>query len=1156
MNTLFVILINIFLSTAAFGVNSNGSAMVEGNTFDEKGQITIAGHFGQTPGQTSDTSLANYWFGKAEAFAETRNYDSANVYFNNASEIYKKAENWERFVQCLNSIGINTRRTGDFETAKPYLEKALETGLKELGKVNLEVAKSYYNLGVVYSRQSNYEKAIEYLEESLSIRVDLLGENHPDVASIYNTMGSVYYADGNYNKTLEYLFQSLSIQLETIDDDSPKIISSYNNIGLTYLEKGDFKKATEYFNKSLDIIIQTSGEDDPKNAGIYSNIGNAYYAKGDFDKALEYYYKSLSIKLKSIGEENAAVANAYNNIGLAYIKKRDFDKAFEYLNKALSIKLKTDGDSNPSVASYYSNIGLAYIEKGDYNKALEYYNKSLSIRLKLFGGDHPDVSTNYHNIGNAYYFQGAYDKALDQLNIALSIRLELLDEKHINVATSYNSIGLCYLEKDEYDKALEYFNKSLTVARELFGDQHLRIVKDYNSIGLVYIEKGDYDVAFGYFNKSLEILSQLDGANAKELAYTYNQIGIASAKNEDYNQALSYFQKALQSNVKGFASSKIYDNPPLEGMISEKELESSLYQKAKTLAALYENKTRNLDDLRSSVFTYQHTFLLIDKMRNGYKAEGSKLILAENTALYAEEAINTALQLYEANGDSQFQDMAFTFAEKNKAGVLYESVSESNARQFSGIPNKLLQKEKQLRIDLAFYETQIQKNELDSLTSEDFEARLFKLKQDYGQMINLLDEAYPAYYKMKYDYSVANIEEIQNKLQENNEGFIEYFLGEGYLFTIAINKDKTAVVRQTIDSKFYSEIEMYLNLVQSYNVVQLKHRSQFFNHSRGLYNMLIRPVEQIINNCNKLVIIPDNILNGLPFETLISSTENPADFDAAEYLLKRFAISYHFSATLYQNTKGPASDELAYKKQWSGYAPVFSDGSNYSLISTSELKSVDPDYKNVQYRAVSDDGKHFNPLPYSEHEVKSIDKIFAGQMLKSDTYLNEQASEKNFKTLCGDYKYLHLATHSIVNHDTPKLSGIIFSPPENIGEDKYPISITGNADDGILYAGEIYNLMIDANLVVLSSCESGIGSLAKGEGMMALTRALLYAGAQNQIASLWKVEDKSSAALMISFYDLLLSGKPIPEALRGAKLKMIEQNVPPVFWGAYVLTGE
>jgi CHAT domain-containing protein len=113
-----------------------------------------------------------------------------------------------------------------------------------------------------------------------------------------------------------------------------------------------------------------------------------------------------------------------------------------------------------------------------------------------------------------------------------------------------------------------------------------------------------------------------------------------------------------------------------------------------------------------------------------------------------------------------------------------------------------------------------------------------------------------------------------------------------------------------------------------------------------------------------------------------------------------------------------------------------------------------------------------------------------------------------------------------------------------------------NTSDGILYAGEIYNLDIDAKLVVLSSCESGIGMLAEGEGMMALTRALLYAGAQNQIASLWKVEDKSSAELMILFYDELLSGKSIPEALRGAKLKIIEQNVPPVFWGAYVLTGE
>ena len=142
---------------------------------------------------------------------------------------------------------------------------------------------------------------------------------------------------------------------------------------------------------------------------------------------------------------------------------------------------------------------------------------------------------------------------------------------------------------------------------------------------------------------------------------------------------------------------------------------------------------------------------------------------------------------------------------------------------------------------------------------------------------------------------------------------------------------------------------------------------------------------------------------------------------------------------------------------------------------------------------------------------------------------------------------MHLATHSFVNEDRPQLSGIAFSQP---------IDSTAS-DDGILYPDEIYNLDINADLVVLSSCESGVGKAVKGEGLLALTRGFLYAGTSNIIASLWKVSDRQTSKLMLQFYEQYLSGKRYSSALRDSKLAMIKDpfSAYPMFWAGFVLVG-
>jgi len=230
-----------------------------------------------------------------------------------------------------------------------------------------------------------------------------------------------------------------------------------------------------------------------------------------------------------------------------------------------------------------------------------------------------------------------------------------------------------------------------------------------------------------------------------------------------------------------------------------------------------------------------------------------------------------------------------------------------------------------------------------------------------------------------------------------------------------------------------------------------------------------------------------------------------------------------------------------------GFAPVFSKEKNNGLIISSNIKAIDTTENNLAYRSISTDLKRFNPLPYSKDEVTSIVHLFEKHKKEAKAYIYSEANETNFKNNTSNYSIIHVSSHGFANDKEPDLSGIVFSQPTD----------TSEKEDGILYTGETYNLNLKADLVVLSSCESGLGKLIKGEGLQALSRGFLYAGAPNVIFSLWRTLDKPTKDLMVQFYSNVLDGKTYAESLRQAKLNLIKNpgTAFPHFWGGFVLIG-
>ncbi|MDF1550151.1 MAG: CHAT domain-containing protein, partial [Bacteroidales bacterium] len=395
--------------------------------------------------------------------------------------------------------------------------------------------------------------------------------------------------------------------------------------------------------------------------------------------------------------------------------------------------------------------------------------------------------------------------------------------------------------------------------------------------------------------------------------------------------------------------------------------------------------------------------------------------------------------------------------------------------------------------------------------------------------------------------------QIQQQLKAD-EAMLEYFMTDSFIYCFTVQKGGADLIRSKIEPDFKDKIIDYIACIK-------KHRfNEFQDKSIYLYNNLIKPVRKSILNKTKLIIIPDGQLLYLPFGSFISKKQNTAnniDFSKLDYLIKDYEIVTQYSANLWlESIQYTQKDNLG--NGFLGLAPFSDSTSLFLKIDSTNLSFLDRSLPEDVINSLVNNHE-YKPLPYSGKEVNEIAQLFESQGINTKNLFGTNATEQKLKNNSKHNKYLHIATHGIINNIHPELSGLAFVkdnseiPNKKVLEDW---QIEQNAD-GILYAKEIYDLDLNAELVVLSACESGIGKLEKGEGIMSLTRGFLYNKVPNIVFSLWKINDKDACTLMIKFYENILKGKSYSLALRNAKLDMIndKETAFPSNWAAFSLIG-
>jgi len=727
--------------------------------------------------------------------------------------------------------------------------------------------------------------------------------------------------------------------------------------------------------------------------------------------------------------------------------------------------------------------------------------------------------------------------------------LKFAEENLKLFTTILHTIGNVFIDIDMYDVALKYYQDAVNLDKVVFGENSYLIANTHNNIGYVHYLMGNYNASLSYYKKAVQIHGIVSGKKNSELARAYNNIGWLNYSQGNNKEALKYFQLGLISNLPDFNDKKSSSNPKIKNYISSLVLEVSLLGKARVL--------KNQNNHSVSLTNYQLLDTLIGQMLRHPAKKSDKFSLAGTIAEIYQEAISLCLEIKQNPfPDILREDMlekAFYFSERNKAGVLLEALAGQESLKFSGIPDSLLQKEHNLKVNLSFNEKKLAES-TDTISKIKYQNQLFEHNRQYEKLIAKFEKEYPDYYNLKYATQNPTIFEIQNILDDKT-AIRSYFQGDSIIYIFTLTKN-------TLDVQ---EVPTLANLNDSitwfrYGLTKTSPRMQEYYRRIGflLYQQLFPESAPLDRQIKNLIIIPDRELAIIPFESLLTSyyTGDINAYKDYPYLISKYNISYSYSTNLFYRTFSKeitSTIEITKLNDWLAFAPVFDKISDQTLVmSTRELQKQLNWLKtdSLMINRSMFDRSYITSLPETKTEAEAILNLYDDNNLKAKVLLYNNANEQTIKSSeLEKYKVLHFATHGFVNSERPELSGLLLAQDTTGGE------------DGVLYSGEIYNLKLNADLVVLSACETGLGKIQKGEGIIGLTRALLYAGAKNIIVSLWQVADESTSDLMVDFYrnSLTSEGQLLySEALRNAKLKMISEGkyAHPLFWSPFILIGE
>jgi len=894
--------------------------------------------------------------------------------------------------------------------------------------------------------------------------------------------------------------------------------------GRNFFRQGNFSQAV--VNLQVSKLVSGRIDDKLRLAQAATALGNVYRLQGKDASALVQLREALTLH-QAAGNKPGEFFSLLS-IVIIDISGNNYHEA--RLQRLQSLAEESKNDEWRALSM--SQVGSMQFLQGDYARALESHQQSLKLYESL--GAKEGVAFALHSLGILMRVHGNYEQALVYFQRSLELTESL---KRPDLASrNLSSIGAVYGLMGNQVQALDYHQASLK-AGEISGSKFWTIFS-LNGIGEIYAASGQLPEALMHFEKALKLSEEL---NYKDrIAYVSLSIGNIKYLEGDFSQAIEFAERAIAIAKQTSSRDALWKALTLAG-----KAYNALNQKEKAREVLAE-ATDTTELLRSNVGGQE--------LRSSYFAT-----VQQPYEIY----VDVLMQQHRQNRNENYDVLALQVNERSIARSLLETLAEARADIRSGVDAALLERERslqrqlnsraarQLRISPTDPEAALVKTEIDTLTSQ------------YQQIEAQIRGQSPHYAALTQPLPLT-MRQIQTQLLDGDTALLEYSVGEArsYLWFVTSDSHESfelpkrdvleASVRQTVellgDGKRWStnsEVD-----------------SQYQEQSTKLSRLLLPPSLMSKLKAKRLLIVGGGALQYLPFGALLHNRRPLAiDYEIVRLpsastlaVLRREAANGAFVAKSIAVIADPVFEETDERVKTKHSAELVNslDAGQYqeAKISASRalLQRAVEFEKKTEAGAAVRESLQIRRLPFTRFEAENIlVNVPLQQSLKATDFRANRETATSAEL--SKYRFVHFATHAILNSEHPELSGIVLSL---VNEQGKPV-------DGFLRLHDIYNLNLPADLVVLSACQTGLGREIRGEGLVGLTRGFMYAGAPRVVASLWKVDDAATAELMKRFYAAMLKDNLRPAAaLRRAKVEMWKHKRwhAPYYWAAFELQGE
>jgi CHAT domain-containing protein/gamma-glutamylcyclotransferase (GGCT)/AIG2-like uncharacterized protein YtfP len=865
---------------------------------------------------------------------------------------------------------------------------------------------------------------------------------------------------------------------------------------LTFERLSQYDSSLTYAQRAYPLLQQHMDTSSLSFSGITNGMGVVYYRANRIDEAEQFYLKSKTTAEKQLGPVSSDLAICLSNLSSISRAREDYQQAIAYSEQALKIFRLLEDESGISGAYY--GLGVYHYFWGDYGRTKDYMEACIAIRERLYSPLHYSLIGPYEVLGIALEEAGRYEETLSFLRKVRKIIQANYPPGNITAGFNFENTAICFMKTGQLDSALHYIQLSNQILPEQLPANDYSLAVHYFSYANILYQLDRLKPSTDYLRQSSQVYDALGMSASTEYAQNIAMQGLIAAEKGDWKTADQAFERALKNiRLPGEDSLAFRETPNSLWLLNEyMDYQFGKYTATGSPFALEEFKR------------YAALYLdLSDRFRKRFIDPYTKSILVKDNAEVYSRNIDIYYHLYQKDKQEEYLAAAYDFSEYGRTCLLRDWQDEKIS-SYAGMPDSLIELEATLKKTI----TDLNEQVLEKPSSEQARGDLFAAKEALNQHIEKVRKKYPRYYELKYNSRAPSLEEVRTQL-EAGENMVEYVQGDTAYYALLINN-------QNISFRWLGNRLLIDSFIRDWKR-QLRGREDISLNAvaRKLYQRLWAPIADKLEG-DRVTIIPVGPLFYLNFETLPSASGN--------YLIQDFNISYALSLTiLYSEEAEQAKGSIL------AIAPGFED----------EIKQAYQD-KLDSLEQADEDFLRTVRQPWSLKLAQNLKKRFTPKV-----FTGLGASEATVKKQLSKGKILYFGTHAIAEPEDPLRSRLVLA--KEVGEQK---------EDGYLHAYELYGIPLQAELAVLNACESGLGSIQQGEGMISLAYSMHYAGCPSTVLSLWKVDEKISTQITESFFGYLSQGLSKSQALRQAKLDYLEQaqnlQAHPFYWGGMVLMGK